>query len=694
MSFLQPMLLLAMPLIGIPIIIHLLNQRRHKSEPWAATRFVMLATNMSRGRMRLRHWMVLLLRSLAIAALIIAICRPLTGLVPGLSFFSDQRDQLIVMDRSPSMNLKDPRSGLTWRQVALTQLQNHFQTLGSGGSTTLFHAHSDEPVAIKNSDFASLLETEVSATSTDISELVERAIDHVEKNALSAADIWICTDLQQSAWQPESGRWNRIRERLAKHPEIKLRVVYPEVENTPFNLSVYACNVEVIEELGRHYVTLDISVQQTHGELSNQQVMLRIKAGETEKNIKVDLSSGNQDFQNVKLELPRDELVGAGIISLPEDHNLADNQFYFCYAPHSPRNTVVVSDDEQVGELLKLICETPTKTDASYDCRRLSTTSTGQIDFKNTGMIIWHAPLPEGTVATQLEQFVADGKSLFVLPVEDSLESFALFGTRWGEWEQASKAMAKTQKDNSNLIRSNDSSSDSFKVTDWRASDDLLASDKSGVSLPFTQIECWRRRAIQSTQSLIPLASFSDGQPLLARAPTDNGSFYLLATALDQRSCNLTEDGVILYVMLHRALAAGSEAMSPSRLATAGKETAQQVSNWRRVDELEFGNIDFKNELDQKGFYGGVWESQGKLIAINRASTEDVQTEIRSNEIESLVGENSIDLITVSTAALNQLTMEIWKIFVIFMIASLLAEGWLSLPPRRRPSPAGQGGAV
>lgn len=701
MSFLQPMLLLAMPLIGIPIIIHLLNQRRHKVEPWAATRFVLLATNMNRGRAILRHWIVLALRSLAIAALIIAICRPLTGLVPGLNFFSGQREQLIVMDRSPSMSLKDPDTGLTWRQVALAQLQSHFQTLGTGGDKTLFHSHSSEPVVVASSDLSSLLETETSATPTDVSELIERALEHIEKNAVSAADIWVCTDRQQSAWQPESGRWSRIRERLAENPEVRLRVIYPEVDSTPFNLAVSASNFEVIEQGNRYFLTVDVSIQQTHGKLSNRKIVVRVKAGEIEKNIEVTLSSKDLEFQNIKLEIPRDALVGAGVVSLPADDNLADNQFYFGYAPQSPRNTVVISDDEQIGELLKLVCETPSKSDSTYNCRVLSTNAVGQIDFENTGLIVWHAPLPEGTVAGQLENFVADGKSLLVVPVDASQEPFNLMGTGWGAWEEADTPVATNSNPAArpNLINSEDEPQNVFQVTDWRGLDDLLASDESGVSLPISTIKCWRRRSIKSTRPLIPLASFSDGQPLLARVPTEKGSFYFLGTTLNERSCNLTDDGIMLYVMLHRALDKGSAAMSPSKQMDAGEKTANQIASWNSVKGLELlgNNIPGPNskiELDQKGFHGGVFESDGKLIAINRLQSEDGQIEMDSGKIESLVGKDSFDLITVSTASLNQLTMEIWKIFVALMIVALLAEGWLSLPPSRRRSPTGQGGVA
>ena len=55
MSFLQPLLLWALPLIGLPIIIHLINQRRYQTMNWAAMMFLLAANRMSGGYARLRQ---------------------------------------------------------------------------------------------------------------------------------------------------------------------------------------------------------------------------------------------------------------------------------------------------------------------------------------------------------------------------------------------------------------------------------------------------------------------------------------------------------------------------------------------------------------------------------------------------------------------------------------------------------------
>ena len=70
MNFLQPLTLIALPLVLLPVIIHLINQQRHRTVPWAAMMFLMTAKRMSKGMARIRHILILLMRVLAIWRLV------------------------------------------------------------------------------------------------------------------------------------------------------------------------------------------------------------------------------------------------------------------------------------------------------------------------------------------------------------------------------------------------------------------------------------------------------------------------------------------------------------------------------------------------------------------------------------------------------------------------------------------------
>jgi hypothetical protein len=122
MNFLQPMLLLALPLMALPIVIHLIHQHRHRTVPWAAMMFLVRAQRMNRGMARLRYVLIMLMRMAAVAALIFGISRPLvSGWLSNVGMGKPDAT-LILLDRSPSMYALDLQTGLSKRITALGKL--------------------------------------------------------------------------------------------------------------------------------------------------------------------------------------------------------------------------------------------------------------------------------------------------------------------------------------------------------------------------------------------------------------------------------------------------------------------------------------------------------------------------------------------------------------------------------------------
>jgi len=63
-------------LIGVPIVLHFLMQPRPKRVEFPAIRFVRAIQRVNQRRLRLRHWLLLALRVLAVALLVLALARP------------------------------------------------------------------------------------------------------------------------------------------------------------------------------------------------------------------------------------------------------------------------------------------------------------------------------------------------------------------------------------------------------------------------------------------------------------------------------------------------------------------------------------------------------------------------------------------------------------------------------------------
>src|SRR5512140_96089 len=122
MTFLQPYILWGLPLILLPGIIHLLNRMRHRPQPWAAMRFLVSATRSSVNNARLRQWLILLCRVLAVLTLVLFLSRPLAGGWLGWALSPAPDAVLILLDRSASMESQILGNTTTKREQALNSL--------------------------------------------------------------------------------------------------------------------------------------------------------------------------------------------------------------------------------------------------------------------------------------------------------------------------------------------------------------------------------------------------------------------------------------------------------------------------------------------------------------------------------------------------------------------------------------------
>ena len=76
MSFLNPFLLFGLVAAAIPVIIHLFTRRQPKETLFPSLEFLTEVNQSEIRRLKLKQWLLLLLRTLAVAALAMAIARP------------------------------------------------------------------------------------------------------------------------------------------------------------------------------------------------------------------------------------------------------------------------------------------------------------------------------------------------------------------------------------------------------------------------------------------------------------------------------------------------------------------------------------------------------------------------------------------------------------------------------------------
>ena len=113
MTFLNPLVLLGLAAAAIPILIHLFNFRKPRRVDFSSLAFVRELEKSTMRRVRLQQWLLLALRTLAIACLVLAFARPTVQSGWATVFGGQvQTSTALVLDNSLSMTVRDAQGDL------------------------------------------------------------------------------------------------------------------------------------------------------------------------------------------------------------------------------------------------------------------------------------------------------------------------------------------------------------------------------------------------------------------------------------------------------------------------------------------------------------------------------------------------------------------------------------------------------
>lgn len=109
MSLLAPWFLVGLGTLAVPILVHLIQKERKEVVPFPSLMFIQQIPYQSTRRQQIRHWLLFLLRCLAILLLVLAFARPFfsSRAAAVTSSLTGGRDVVIALDRSYSMAYGD-----------------------------------------------------------------------------------------------------------------------------------------------------------------------------------------------------------------------------------------------------------------------------------------------------------------------------------------------------------------------------------------------------------------------------------------------------------------------------------------------------------------------------------------------------------------------------------------------------------
>ena len=656
-TFLQPLLLWGLPLVVVPVVIHLLNRMRHRPQRWAAMQFLLAATRSSTNQAKVKQLLVLAFRVLAVVALVLFLSRPLAGGWLGWAFAAAPDVVMILVDRSASMESRVTQGGDSRRVSLLKSLAESARAFEGTSRLLLLESAGRNPQPLaRASDLLSVSATSATDTAADLPSMLQSALAWLVENKAGTAEIWFASDLQRSNWKPEDERWKTLIAACGALPQkVRLRILAsPEALIPNAWVTIRECFRRRRGENTELVLTFDLG--RTDGPKTSLQGALVLDGSSAQVEIPMDTESTR--FRTLASLGGRKE-GGWGKLVLPSDGNVSDNTAFFVYGPERTNRVLLHATDRRVGQYARLGFEALGATERILV--QVHGPGSGELKLEEVTVVFWQGPLPEGAEAARLQSWVSEGGTVFFLP-PGSTESHSFLGLGWGAVQTAARE-------------------EGWGLGRWTEDEGLLAKSDEGQSLPLRHLNFRRRQTILGDR--LSLASFPDGEALLAKRVSGKGQIFFCST-MPLAEWSTLGDGGVWIPICQRLLQLGSQRFALQSMAFSGElGLSESGLAWRSIDTRGLGGVHVA---------AGVYKLGDRLLALNRPDAEALVDRLPMDEALRLFSPLSVTGFSEKAGVDPSSSQgELWRPLVILMLGLLLVEAWLVLPAAKVPGPVLEG---
>ena len=240
MNFFAASFLTASVAIAGPTLIHLLNRRRYRTQPWAAMQFLRNAVKRNRRAVQIRDFILLALRTLAVAFFVLAMARPYwVGSGSQVYQNNEPVHAVVVIDNSLSMGYTSAQTSVL--EEAKLQIAQFIELLPSGSEISIIPLCA-QPNWFNVGGFASrddalnaLHQIEVVDLQADIRSGTERALIASKKDsAIQTKRFVFLGDLQKDSWEA-----NDLDEVFGKLGDVQIVPVQPPLRENSWVSEFY-----------------------------------------------------------------------------------------------------------------------------------------------------------------------------------------------------------------------------------------------------------------------------------------------------------------------------------------------------------------------------------------------------------------------------------------------------------------------
>jgi hypothetical protein len=673
MNFLFPTFLIGLVAIAIPIIIHLFNFRKYKKVYFTNVQFLKELKQESDSKSKLKEWLILAMRILAIACLVFAFAQPF---IPGKSkAVQGEKAISVYIDNSFSMESTNKKGTLLENaKEYATEIINTFNASDKFQLLTNDFEGKHQRFVSKEDFIEQLNDVKISSATKALNDVLKRQQDFLQNSSSKNKRIFLLSDFQKN-----TSVFNKT--------DIDTLITVSCIPITSSEVSnVYIDSVwfeTPVQQFGTQQIVHAIIINKSAKDIENGTLKLFINNAQVSLS-SFDVSAGNKKDASISFTV-KTKGINKGVLKIEDYPITYDDNFYFSFNAQTTINALVINgkDTKTAGNFKSLM-----QNDSLFVYQENSEASIDYSIFAKINIIVLNelSTLTSGLTA-ELQKFVSNGGSLVIFPNKKSdLESYntAFQNLQLPQITKLDTVNTKTQSIN-------------FEQGLYEGVFDKI---DQRIDLPkvFEHFE-FTKTTNSNSQSLVLL---QNGQSLISFNPFGSGKIYLFSIPSDESCSNLLKHALFVPTLIKMSIlslkpspvyykTAVNEAIVLNTNSNFSDKPLHIIKDDKKIDVIpehrlvnNATNIFTQNQITEAGYYE-VFEntSSVKDLAFNFDRKESDMNFMTKDDLQKQIDEKGIKNIGIIEPNEKSLTntlqevndgKKLWKLFLILALIFLAAE--------------------
>lgn len=673
MNFLFPTFLIGLVSIAIPIIIHLFNFRKYKKIQFTNVHFLKELKQESDSKSKLKEWLILATRILAITCLVFAFAQPFipskNKIVQGNKIIS------IYIDNSFSMENTNKKGTLleNAKQIA-TEIANTYNASDKFQLLSNEFEGKQQRLLAKEEFIEQLNDLKICPVTQDLKNVIKRQQDFLKNNNSKNKQLFILSDFQKNISNfSKSDIDTAIISHLIPLTSSELKNVY--VDSIWFENPIQQYNtLQTIHAEIKNNGSKSIENASIKLIINNKQVSLNSFNVEANSKTSVSISF-----------VVKENGINNGILKLEDYPITFDDEFYFCFnAKNIIKSLVINGTDSKTGGNFKSLMNN----DSLFIYNENEETKIDYNLFTTTNLLILNnLKVISSGLTTEIDKLLNAGGSVIIFPNNDR---------EFTDYNLAFQHLHLPQIigiDTANTTTQSINFEQGLFEGVFEKIDSRMDLPKVFEHIIFKQT---------TNNAFEPIIMLQNGRPLLSKYNVGNGKIYLFSSSSKLESTNYIKHSLFVPTIIKIGVL--SIKTAPTYYTITANQNIEIKNDIQYKDkplhivkdQTKFDiipeqrllnnitNLFTQNQIKEAGYYKITQENKEILsVAFNYNRNESQMDFLTNEELTSNIEKLNLKNITVLDSNKGTITntlketnngSKLWKLFLILALLFLLSE--------------------